>query len=282
MIMKRFLKYCLLIAAVALVASCRPAPSISVNPSSIDVPSAGGSFDVTVTSNCDWTAAGAESWIKVSQTAGAKGTTTLTVKVSNNNLPDNRTGSVVISSNGEPVATLAVNQSQKDMLVIVDESAATISAEAQTVEIQISTNVDYTATVNPPVDWLKIISTKGLNVGRMTISVEANDSFAAREAIIEFGGGVGELMPLLITQEGHPQVFRVVHTLDTYKAPVVFGFGANGTINWGDGETGTYSSNLVHTYTKPGQHEVVIEIRQASTASVSDFIGLEKVDLSEF
>ena len=56
----------------------------------------------------------------------------------------------------------------------------------------------------------------------------------------------------------------------------------SGTIAWGDGSIEKYSSTGSHTYKSEGPFEVRIEATQATTSSMNDFVGLEKVDISAF
>ena len=104
----------------------------------------------------------------------------------------------------------------------------------------------------------------------------------SRDATVTFTYNNQTVKTLTITQAGHPQVMIVRHTLSTISVPVLFGFTMSGTVYWGDGASAPYASNLSHTYSGSGPYELKIEATGASTASMSNLIGIEKVDLSQF
>lgn len=271
----------IIIAVAALAAACNPAPSITINPSSIDAPSSGGSYEVTVTSNYDWTATPAEKWIKVSPSSGAKGTATIKVTVSSNSQPDGRTSTIAVACEGLS-QEITVTQGQKDMLQMSASSSTTVSWLEQTVEFQLSANIDYEASVDPSADWLRIVSSKAMTDHSLVISVTKNDSTTPRETFISFTSNGTQISGFTFTQEGRPQIIKIVHNNMVFNAPTIFGFGASGTIQWGDGASGIYKSTETHTYETEGEHEITIEAINAATASLPDFVGLLKIDLTDF
>ena len=280
MIMKKHIKLLVLVVAAVVIAACNPTPSITLSTSSIDAPVGGDSYEVTITSNYDWTATPADSWVKVSQGAGPKGTVTVKVTVNSNTSPDARSTKVTFACEGLS-QDITVTQGQKDILQLADNAATTVSWEAQTVEIMLSSNVDYQLTIDPPVDWVSIVATKGLVSSKLTVTVEENDSFTARDALVYFSGGA-DLPGFTLTQEGRPQELKIWHNQMNFKAPVIFGFNMSGMIDWGDGSVTRYASGTSHTYAREGEYVIVIDATQATTASISDFVGVTKVDLTHF
>ena len=271
----------LCIVAVFALAACHPKPELSVSQSNIEVPTDGSTVSLTVSANYGWTATtGGASWISMSQSGTDKGgETTVTLKISANSTADDRTADITFSCEDE-MKTVHVHQAQKDMVVLKDGDNPSVSWEEQQFEMKLSTNVDYT--VISDAEWLKVLGTKALVPGTVTFYAEENDSFDPREAHLRFEKQGVLVKEIVLTQNGRPQVITVVHTNSVMKAPVVFGFGMTATIDWGDGQKGAYNSSVSHSYVKAGTYEIRIEANQASTASISDLVGVEKVDLSEF
>jgi hypothetical protein len=168
------------------------------------------------------------------------------------------------------------------MVVPADGREVTLSSEAQQVELEIEANVDYTAEVSTDASWIKIVGTKALKKTSVIVAIEANESHSSRETTIVFKAGGQTIKELAVTQMGLPQIMSVVHTLTSFDAPKMFGFGMKGTISWGDGSKEDYDIPLHHDYATEGPHEVVIEITEVIDVSMPDVVGIEKVDLSEF
>lgn len=104
-----------LICAVAalvlpLLASCeKEEPLISFDITSIDMKDAGGSQNVSLTTNYNWTATASDPWIQVSPTSGKKGTTTLAIRVEASDRSTARKGTVTVTCR-EMVRGVAVSQ----------------------------------------------------------------------------------------------------------------------------------------------------------------------------
>lgn len=279
--MKKILCFFALCAAMLTGVSCKPAPSLTVSPSSCEFNSNGGQQEINVTANYTWTATSSANWVKVETPIGTKDDIILRFSVANNNQPDSREAVITVTCE-DVVQTIKVIQGQKNTVIPVTGDDLSFPWEAGTVTLEMSSNVDYVTGVNSSEEWIRVVSTKGLTASSVTLSLDENDSFTARNATITFSYEGEVLKQVYITQEGKPQTLVVVHNTKSFKAPVIFGFGMNGTIAWGDGSLGKYNSALTHSYVTNGPFEVRIEATQASTASLNDFVGVEKVDLSGF
>lgn len=271
----------LCIVAASVLAACHPKPELSVSQSSIEVPTEGSTVTITVSANYGWTATvGGASWISMSQSGTDKGVeTSVTLKIAANSTADDRSADITFSCEDE-MKTVHVHQAQKDMVVLKDGDNPAVSWEEQMFEMKLSTNVNYN--VVSDAGWLKVIDIKALVPGTVTFYAEENDSFDPREAHLRFEKDGVLVKEIILTQNGRPQVLTVVHTNSVMKAPVVFGFGMTATIDWGDGQKGAYNSSVSHTYRSEGTYEIRIEANQATTASMSDLVGVVKVDLTEF
>ncbi|MBR5982408.1 MAG: C10 family peptidase [Bacteroidales bacterium] len=99
---------------------------ISVNPTSVQIPSAGGSATVTVTAgnaNSAWTATSSASWVSFTPTTGSGNgaSTTMTISASANNTGSTRTATITLTQgSGSSSQTATVTVSQLDGTVSLD------------------------------------------------------------------------------------------------------------------------------------------------------------------
>lgn len=279
--MKRIFCFIALCAAFLSTVCCKPSPSLTVSPPSFECTSEGGQYEISVTANYAWSAASGESWVKIETPSGTKDDSSLRFSVAKNTLPDNREAVITVTCE-DVVQTVKVTQNQKNTVVSVTGDNISFPWEAGNVTLEMSANVDYVTEVNSSQPWIKVVGTKGLTASSLTLSLEENDSFSAREATITFSYNGEVLKQVYVTQEGRPQTLIVVHNSKSFKSPVIFGFGMNATIAWGDGNIEKYNSALTHNYITNGPFEIRVEATQASSASLNDFVGVEKVDLSGF
>lgn len=100
-------------SATLLITACacgtkadEPAPAgvISVNPTSLALADAAATETITVTANCDWGVSAADrDWCTVSPSGGVSGTSTVTVKVLENNTYDTRSTTIAFRYDGKTV-----------------------------------------------------------------------------------------------------------------------------------------------------------------------------------
>lgn len=264
-------------SVLLLAAACRPEPSLVITPGSFDAESAGGTFEFPVTANYAWTATCSASWVTASASADG---TSLKVIISQNSQPDARSATITLTCE-ELVKTFNITQAQKDM-VTADNGEVNVSWEEQAFEVAVKTNVTFTVEVKSEGDWLTYVATKGLTARSIVLSAAQNASLSSREATVTVSYDGKVLKTLKVIQGGYPQFLRVVHNLKVFPAPVVFGFAMTAKIDWGDGATGIYNSTVSHTYVVEGEHEITIEATGAESATLSNLVGVNKIDLSEF
>ena len=259
--------------------SCKPEPSLSFAPERPEIGSEGGSLDIGVKSNYAWKAASADTWIKVVTPSGESGT--LTLRISPSNLTDPRTGTVKVTCEGL-TRELQVVQGQKNTINVKDGDSINLSWEECTFDLPVETNVDFDITIECEGGWLNKAGVKSMTAKTVTFSATENPATASREALVSFVFDRQTIKAINVIQSGHPQSLKVWHTLTSFNAPVLFGFGMSAKVLWGDGQSDNYTSTLVHGYADGRLHEVTIEASGASTASLSSLVGIEKVDLSGF
>ncbi|MBR3472764.1 MAG: BACON domain-containing protein [Prevotella sp.] len=176
----------------------------------------GGSTEVTVTSNTNWTVAGGTDWCKVDKTSGTgNGAFTITANKSDEKEARKATFSVTPQGSTTPVI-ITVVQSNKDIDLAVSPARLTFNATTpQIKELDIISNDRWTATVSD--DWLKIDQKEGNNTTTIHVSCESNDTGVERTATITVrSNGLTEMATVI--QRNFNAEFSILTTLQEYPA----------------------------------------------------------------
>ena len=187
--MKRFISQLIVLVSIAfLAASCQRAPFITMNtPGSFTFTRDGGSQSITFSCNRPWSVTTSESWIQVSPSSGAEGGEAVTVKLTcaANTTYDPRSATVTIKVD-ELTQTVSVNQ-ETGLGLIVSPTTLELTNAAQTIEIEVQKNVQYTVAIDDAsAAWIKQGGTKALTTDKITFTIVANTSYDNREGKIVF------------------------------------------------------------------------------------------------
>ena len=182
-IMKRIVLF-LTVALAALAFSCQkpvvePVVYLTSSPL-VTVPTEGDVVSITFTSNAAWTAKTDQSWITVSPASGEAGEN-ITIKASalKNDTNDSREATVTITA-GSLLSEVVVIQAQLDAMNLAT-TEFTVDAAGGTVEIPVSANVDYEISVPDAIDWVQVVSTRGLVDSKITLQVDGTQIYATDE-----------------------------------------------------------------------------------------------------
>jgi aryl-phospho-beta-D-glucosidase BglC (GH1 family) len=102
--------------AVLLFTSCHKkgdsvAPELSASPSTINLPAAGGTADLTINGNAQWTINnGASSWLQLSKTSGSSGSSTIQLTATSNETGASRSTILTVNSSNGQSRKVAVSQ----------------------------------------------------------------------------------------------------------------------------------------------------------------------------
>lgn len=273
----------ILIFALAVVA-CKPQPMLKADRVSISVDAAGGTEVINITANYPWTASTSTSWIKLkySEEDG-----TLTVTINRNNETDSRKGSITITSEDLSVP-IEITQGQRDAIELDSAGRVTVDATAQTLDINLRSNVAIQAEVTEGKDWVSVVSTKAMEPHIVTLSVKANSGRSMRRALITISDASGNVsQQIMIDQEGKPQIVRVgFEGVRSFQVPIMtglLGVAMTGMVFWdGESEGVAYNETLTRTYPTTSAGSLLIEAHNAETVSFSDVVGVTSLDLSDF
>ena len=181
--MKRFLLIVSVLVAACAV-SCKKETkvedAVTIKTDEQVVPVEGGVLSIAINSTVAWTAKASESWVTLSPTSGEAGDATIKASVLKNDTNDSRTATVTITA-GTKTATYTILQSQLDALNIAT-TEFTVEAAGGTVEIPVSSNVEYSVIVPDAVDWVHVTSTRGMVDTKITLTVDGTYEYVQDEA----------------------------------------------------------------------------------------------------
>ena len=205
--MKNTLYWWLLLLSMTFVAACsdggedvvepdpKPTPSkpaITLDVSSSDFTTDGGSNTISFTTAAPWTAevlnSRADAWCSVSPTDGPAGDAEITVTTTANDTPDNRSASIVIKA-GTTEKTITVSQKQKDALTVTSDKFE-VSAEGGEVTIEVKANIDFEYTISEKAKaWIASADSRALKTTTLVFDVSANEDTEKREGSITITSG---------------------------------------------------------------------------------------------
>ena len=168
--------------SVAQVAHEAEVITISMSPSSLSIPSSGGSGSLTVYSNGSWTLT-APSWITLSLNAGGSGTTTVYYNCDSNTNAD-RSGNIVGTTSNSN-STIPVIQAGHYVGGdgSLSPSAITFPFYATSATIYVTSNVSWSLSVND--NFLSLSSYNGMSGTSIPITVTVEESTSESDTVPE-------------------------------------------------------------------------------------------------
>lgn len=167
-----------------------------------NVDAAGEDITVELRSNCEYEVEMPKvDWIHEISTR-AMSSHTLYYSVDANETYESREAEIIYRNKTMNIAdTLNIIQAQKDA-IILGKKTIEVKAEGETIEIKLSTNIDYEVEM-PDVDWITTTTTRGLTEHTLYYKVEKNDDENSRSANIIFNNNKNGLEEVLtVTQQG--------------------------------------------------------------------------------
>ncbi len=160
----------------------------------------GGSMTVNVTSNIDWDVeVVGGGWLSVSPLRG-KGDGSLIVSTTENANPGPRTAAITVCGSGL-TQTIEVYQSGYGYLT-VDTTDMRFNPSGGSMEVNVTSNIDWDVEVVGGGDWLSISPLKGKGDGSLIVSTKENSNLYSREATITIKGS-GLTQTITVYQEGN-------------------------------------------------------------------------------
>ena len=124
---------------------------------------------------------------------------------------EDRTAEYTFSCTGFS-ATLTVTQLKTNVLDIT-EADFTIGAEGGELEIEVSTNIDYTVSIPEEAQsWITLAETRALRNETVVLQIAANESTEPRTAVVELTDESGESLRSITIAQEETQVLDVAET----------------------------------------------------------------------
>ena len=202
---------------------------ITIDTTSANFATAGGSTTITFASSGAWTAevvnGGANAWCSVSPASGKAGNAEICITATANDTADNRTATVVIKS-GAVEQTISITQKQKDALN-VSSSTFEFSAEGGEFEIEVGHNVEFDIEIDG--DWITQMQPRALETSSLTFVVAENTTTQAREGFVTLTSKDDALSQVISVRQEAPR-YEIIYTSSDGKIVVpnqTTAFGAN-------------------------------------------------------
>lgn len=172
---------------IDIVVSQKGKDSLTTTASKNEFGPEGGELTIEVKANIDFTysiAEGCKDWISESGTK-ALTTTTLTFNVAENEDVKKREGSVTVKSSlGEEV--IKVYQSGTEPTIVITKNEYSVKAEGETIQVEVSSNVNVEMAIPDDCDWIKEETTKAVSTNTFYLNVLENTSLESRTAKVVF------------------------------------------------------------------------------------------------
>lgn len=182
---------------------------VSVDKKSYAATPAGGSDDVKVTSNTDWTATADADWVTVTPASGAAGETAATVTVAPNAAAEAREAKVTFVA-GDAKAEYTV--SQEAISVAVSHTSVNVAGEGADVTVTVTANAAWTATSSA--EWVTVAPAEGeAGAVEVTVTAAANETEADRTATVTFAVNENVKVELAVSQAFVKPTGKVVITV---------------------------------------------------------------------
>lgn len=146
-------------------------------------------IDIEISSNFDYTVDMPDvDWISeiTAQTRGIS-THTLRLAISENQDYDGRSAKIKIyDKNSDLSEEVTINQAEGGAILILTQHDYELSSSAQEIDIEISSNFDYTVDM-PDVDWIKeaTAKTRGISTHTLKLAISENKGYDSRSAKIK-------------------------------------------------------------------------------------------------
>ena len=178
------LKNFMIVAAIALVvASCGKKAEVTLASNEIELPAEGGTTQMDVMSNADWSVSLGLDWLTVSPMSG-NGNETLTLTATPNVGAGNRTGQVTVSTK-DNVATLTVRQSASATFITVEPDTIQCTEAGGSFDLSIGANGSWEVGTAP--EWISFSAGSGTGNAQVVVAIAEMTETTFREADVTIG-----------------------------------------------------------------------------------------------
>ena len=189
-------------ASLTVTQDIMEAPFLRVTPSEINCDRLGGTFDVEVKSNINWSLGELPEWISASAVSGSgSGSIHLIVALLEGDV-SNRDAMLTFSGSGVS-ASLQVSQNAfSDLDVVVDPSQLSFGYEGGTATVAVTCNGAWTVEAEDA--WVTLSVASGEGDAEVIVSVAESTELVERGSHVVFHSSVGTAVSVHVLQEAAP------------------------------------------------------------------------------
>ena len=209
-------------ATLTVTQGMMEADYIRISPELIECEAEGGTFTLTVASNCDWAVNTSANWVSCEPASGTgDGTVTVTVAPIEGDMDDRETNLFFSGLGSELLPVSVVQHAEVHVYIRVDPSSLMFEYESGSQNVAIACAGSWTATVEN--DWISIDVASGNGNTVVAVTVTENElALEAREGRVNFVSETQDAVTLIVKQEGAPDPHHLVVT------PATVSFDKNG------------------------------------------------------
>jgi uncharacterized beta-barrel protein YwiB (DUF1934 family) len=171
--------------------------SFGITPTSLSFTDKSGSQTVAIETDGTWKASTTDTWITLAPSSGS-GTSELVVTVSENTTESKRDGTVTITMGDK---SLSVSVSQDGKYLTINNPLLTCTSKGGTIDITVSTNDTWTATVSEGDSWISLSKDKGNGTADIEATISDNASVNERSGSVVIETNHGQNVKITITQD---------------------------------------------------------------------------------
>ena len=187
----------LIVAAMAFALSgCRKPVEVSFDKTTLEIDAQGGSAEVSLKSNGEWTIAMTEGWVMVSSMSG-KGDATLTLTVAPNTTGESRSTEITASTK-DNTAVLKLTQEVPQHYVEVTPTSIVCGSEGGEYSVEVSSDIEWEV-ITP--QWVTSSMMNGANDATLTLSISPIEGELSESRIGEVVIGKHDLVSATIIIE---------------------------------------------------------------------------------
>ena len=179
------LKYFLIVAAMVFaIEGCRKPVDVSFAAASLEVEAAGGTAEVALKSNGEWTIESTAEWLTISTMSG-NGDATLSLTAEANTTGESRSAQIKAVTKDNS-ATLTLTQNALEYYLYVTPKEFQCGSAGGAFVVSVSSNIDWEISLP---QWITSSTTAGSDDGLVTLTVAPieGDESGLREAEVFFG-----------------------------------------------------------------------------------------------
>jgi hypothetical protein len=203
------------------------ASALTVTPATANIAAAGGTVNLTVTANVNWTVVSSDAWAVVTPATGNNNGTVVVTAAANTGAL--RTATITISGGGL-TQTVNITQAQPAPTLTVTPATVNIAATSDTVDLTVTANVNWTVVSSDA--WAVVTPATGSNNGTVNVTVAANTGVQRTATITISGGGLTQTVDITQAEQPTPTLTVTPATVNIAAAGDTVDLTVTANVDW--------------------------------------------------